>query len=66
MSRKGSFKDIQFGFSSAEAERAEDPGLLLEGYLQQNNAFESAQIQTQPGYPDDHGTPRLPLSLGRP
>jgi hypothetical protein len=44
MSGKGTFKDIQFGFSSAEAESAEDPGLLLEGYLQLNNAFESAQI----------------------
>jgi hypothetical protein len=44
MSGRGTFKDIQFGFSSAEAERAEDPGLLLEGYLQLNNSFESARI----------------------
>ncbi|MEE3499883.1 P-loop ATPase, Sll1717 family [Acidiphilium acidophilum] len=27
------FRDIAFGFSSAEAERTRDPGLLLEGYV---------------------------------
>jgi len=28
-----SFKDIAFGYASAEAERSNDPGLLIEGYI---------------------------------
>ena len=36
------FKSIKFGFSSAEAESAEDPGLLLDGYLESNSAYSSA------------------------
>lgn len=36
------FKSIKFGFSSAEAESAEDPGLLLDGFLDSNSAFSLA------------------------
>lgn len=36
------FKAIKFGFSSAEAESAEDPGLLIDGYLESNSAFSAA------------------------
>jgi hypothetical protein len=42
MSTSHGFGAIQFGFSSAEAESSEDPGLLLEGYHEIHNAFEAA------------------------
>jgi hypothetical protein len=36
------FKKIAFGFSSAEAERSNDPGLLLEGHIDYKAASEEA------------------------
>lgn len=42
MSVKRGFSAIHFGFSSAEAESSEEPGLLLDGYLEVNNAFSEA------------------------
>ena len=36
------FRDIAFGYVSAEAERSHDPGLLLEGYVDLGDASEKA------------------------
>lgn len=36
------FKSIAFGYTSAEAERSNDPGLLLDGYIDYKNASEQA------------------------
>lgn len=36
------FKDIAFGYASAEAERSNDPGLLIDGYIDYKNASEQA------------------------
>ena len=38
----GNFRDIAFGYASAEAECTEDPGLLLEGYVDLQEANEEA------------------------
>ncbi|WP_229813977.1 hypothetical protein, partial [Novosphingobium colocasiae] len=37
-----SFKNIAFGYASAEAERSNDPGLLIDGYIDYKNASEQA------------------------
>jgi len=37
-----SFKDIAFGYASAEAERSNDPGLLIDGYIDYKSASEHA------------------------
>lgn len=42
MAEEVEFSKIRFGYSSAETESAEDPGLLLDGYVDLHNAFESA------------------------
>ncbi|WP_426291298.1 P-loop ATPase, Sll1717 family [Sphingomonas sp. TWP1-3-1] len=36
------FRDIAFGYTSAEAERSNDPGLLVDGYTDFKNASEQA------------------------
>lgn len=42
MSTESEFAKIRFGYSSAETEIAEDPGLLVEGYVDLQKAFERA------------------------
>lgn len=42
MTEEVEFSKIRFGYSSAETESVEDPGLLLDGYVDLGNAFESA------------------------
>ncbi|HEX4303245.1 MAG TPA: hypothetical protein VHZ78_10655 [Rhizomicrobium sp.] len=37
------FSKIKFGFASAEAESAEDPGLLIEGFIELNKVFDQAR-----------------------
>jgi hypothetical protein len=42
IARSLTFKDIAFGYSSAEAERTNDPGLLLEGHIDFKAASDEA------------------------
>jgi hypothetical protein len=37
------FRKIEFGFSSAETESSEDPGLLLDGFVELHHAFDEAK-----------------------
>src|SRR5664280_2028032 len=42
MANLDDFSKIQFGYSSAETESAQDPGLLIDGFVEMHKVFEEA------------------------